>query len=476
MGSQAEAIVYGIRHLIIALFGITAAPALAKSKDLNKSLDKVISQHSIGRGQVGLAVIDLQKNELIYGLNENKDLTPASITKIVTAAAVLQKIGAGTKLQTGLYSAAPVKDGVLKGDLLLKGGGDSGFVSESMWFLVNELMRTGIKKVEGDVLVDDTDFDSVRADPSRDPERVDRAYDAPVGAMSFNWNSISIFIRPGEAGKPPQVYLDPIDNGFTVVNRAKTTSSGGNNLEVSRDGNKITVNGSIGVNANEVPVYKNIDDPVEWSGRNLIFFLSQRGITVGGKARPGERTPEMKLLAKADSKPIALAVADMMKFSNNYVAEMLTKNLAAHKAPTETASLEAGMKVVRSTLAEMGIPESRFTLVNPSGLSRRNKMKAADMAKVLAASYRHFPSFAEYLTALPMAGIDGTLKNRMKNSAGQGWVRAKTGLLTGVVGLAGYAGRKDGSVRAFVFIFNGKGEQGDSARRLFDALATELVQ
>jgi len=457
---------------------IAAVSVHGQSKDLEKRLDKIIAKHSIAKDKLGLAVIDLEKRDkgLVYGLNEERDLTPASITKIVTAAAVLQRIGASTKLQTTLWSAAPVKDGVLKGDLVLKGGGDSGFVSETMWFLVNELMRTGVKKIEGNLVIDDSDFDPVRTDSSRDPERVDRAYDAPVGAMSFNWNSISIFIRPAETGQAPQVYLDPIDNGYSVDNRAKTSASGGNNLEVSRDGGKITVKGTIGINTNEVAVYKNIDDPVEWSGRNLKFFLEQRGISVSGKVTAGKRALDMKMLAKADSKPISQAVADMMKFSNNYVAEMLTKDLAMHKTPSQPATLEAGMKIIREFLTDNGIPESRFTLINPSGLSRRNKMKASDMAKVLAVSYRHFPTFAEYLTSLPLAGVDGTLKSRMKDSPATSWVRGKTGLLSGVVGLAGYAGRKDGSVRAFAFIFNGKAEQGDSARRLFDALATELVQ
>lgn len=463
------------------LFLVSVGPLLASAADsgLGKRLDKVLSAHSssIKKDQVGLAVLSLDPSDkpLLYGHNEEREMTPASITKITTAAAVLQRLGASAKLQTTLWSeATPTADGTLKGDLVLKGGGDSGFVSETMWFLVNELMRANVKKIEGNIVVDDGDFDAVRADESRDPERVDRAYDAPVGAMSFNWNSISIFIRPTEAGKAPQVYLDPIDNGYTVDNRAKTTASGGNNLEVSRDGNKITVKGSIGINQSEVAVYKNIDDPVEWSGRNLAFFLSQRGVELKGKVVAGRRTLSMKQLAKADSKPISQAVADMMKFSNNYVAEMLTKDLAMMKTPSQPATLEAGMKVIRENLVDMGIKAERFTLVNPSGLSRRNKVRPIDLAKVLSYSFKQFPSFAEYLTAFPLAGTDGTLKSRMKDKAG--WIRAKTGLLSGVVGLAGYAGRKDGSIRAFAFIFNGKADQGDSARRLFDALAMELVQ
>ncbi len=460
--------------LVLAL--VVSLPAFGQT--LQKRMEKVLAAYSssIKKDQVGLAVLNLDSHEkpLLFGLHEEREMTPASITKIATAAAVLQKIGPSTKLTTTLWSEAAPVDGVLKGDLVLKGGGDSGFVSETMWFLVNEFVRTGVKKIEGNILVDDSDFDSVRADESRDPERVDRAYDAPVGAMSFNWNSISIFIRPTATGQPPQVYLDPIDNGYKIENQAKTTASGGNNLEVFRDGARVIVKGTIGANNSEVAVYKNIDDPVEWSGRNLAFFLAQRGIEFKGKILSGKRSLSMKQLAKADSKPIAQAVADMMKFSNNYVAEMLTKNLAAQKSPNNPATLEAGMRIIRDHLTDIGIKADRFTLVNPSGLSRRNKTRAVDLAKVLAHSYRSFPTFAEYLTSFPLSGMDGTLKNRMKDKAG--WVRAKTGLLTGVVGLAGYAGRKDGSVRAFAFIFNGKGEQGDSARRLFDALALELVQ
>lgn len=453
-------------------------PIGSHAQSLEKRFEKILSSYSksIKKDQVGLAVMELEnhKKPLVYGHNEEREMTPASITKIATAAAVLERMGASAKLQTTLWSESLPVNGVLKGDLVLKGGGDSGFVSETMWFLVNELMRTGIKKIEGNIVVDDRDFDDVRTDSSRDPERVDRAYDAPVGAMSFNWNSISIFIRPSEPGKPPHVYLDPIDNGYKIDNKAKTTPSGGNGLQVQREGDRIYVRGTIGMNQSEVAVYKNIDDPVEWSGRNLAFFLAQRGVEFKGKIVSGKRTLSMKQLAKADSKPIAQAVSDMMKFSNNYVAEMLAKNLAQQKNPNQPATIEAGMKIIRDVLAEMGIKPERFNLINPSGLSRRNKARPVDLAQILVHSYRQFPTFAEYMTSFPLAGFDGTLKNRMKDKAG--WVRGKTGLLNGVVGLAGYAGRKDGSVMAFAFIFNGRAEQGDSARRLFDALAMELVQ
>ncbi|MGE3683638.1 MAG: D-alanyl-D-alanine carboxypeptidase/D-alanyl-D-alanine-endopeptidase [Bdellovibrionales bacterium] len=464
-----------MKSLLVGLLVLGMCPVSAQ--ELPARLDKVIRSSAIPKDDLGLFVVDLAHvpQRMVFQLNAEKDFVPASITKLVTATAVLRRLGPSFRFQTTLWSEAPVKEGVLKGDLILKGGGDSGFVSETMWFLVNEFVRTGITKVEGNVVVDDFEFDSIRADPSRVKDRVDRAYDAPVGAMSFNWNSINVYVRAGEKGKPPHVYLDPVTNGYAVENKAKTVTGTDADISVAREGERIVVRGTMGVNSPETVAYKNVDDPVEWSGRNLIFFLGQRGITVTGKVVHGTRPSAARLLGKAESKPVRDHVADMMKFSNNYVAEMLTKALAAQNGNIP-ASLDKGMEIIRATLRDMGIADKNYGLINPSGLSRRNHMRPRDLAEILVQGFKHFPTFAELLASLPLAGTDGTLKNRMKGPPAQGWVRAKTGLLKGVVGLAGYAGHKDGSVKAFAFIYNGTGAKESSARGLFDRLATELVQ
>ncbi len=459
--------------LMVLLFLLVSNQPIFAS-DLKERLERAAKASGLAREQLGLAVFEQGSTAPAFALNGEKDFIPASTTKLLTAATVLERLGSSYKFQTSLYATANVQNHTLKGDLYLKGGGDSGFVSETMWFLINEFRRTGVTKIDGDVIVDDTEFDQIRADASRDPERVDRAYDAPVGAMSFNWNSINIFVRPAVAGSAPQVTLDPIDYGFKVDNKANTPTGGGNALDVSRVGQKIVVRGKVGRDITELPVFKNIDDPADWSGANLVAFLAQRGVTVTGKIKSGKTPESARLLAKADSKPVALAVSDMMKFSNNYVAEMLTKGLALQNG-TRPASLEAGMQLIREYVQSVGVDSSRFTLLNPSGLSRRNQIKPIDLAKVLVQAEKNFPWFAEMLSALPLSGMDGTLKRRMKGAAA-GWVRAKTGNLNGVVGLAGYAGRKDGSTRIFVFLYNGKAELCDKARHLFDGLAAELVQ
>ena len=466
-----------IAALLLLGLGLTEAPAVGAT-DLGPRLDKLLKHGRIPADNFGIAVYDVSRvpQVLVYGHQEQLSMIPASVTKVATAATVLARLGPSFKFQTVLASEAPVReDGTLAGDLILKGGGDAGFVSESMWYLVNELRRANIRKIEGSVIVDDTSFDQVRADPSRDPERNDRAYDAPVGAMSVNWNSINIFVRPLKLGEAPQVVLDPIDNGYTIDNRAKVIAGEGSALDVTRDKSHIRLRGTIGLAHGEQTIYKNIDDPVDWSGRNLVFFLGQRGITVGGKIKAGKMPGGARVLAKIDSKPVAAHLGDMMKFSNNFVAEMLTKNLSAAAGKTP-ATLDDGMRLIRANLNAMGIPDDHFTLLNPSGLSRRNRIRAADLALILVQAQKSFAWFAEFLTALPIAGLDGTLKKRMKETPAEGWVRAKTGQLLGVAALAGYAGRKDGGVRAFAFIFNGKPDLGESARHMFDALAAELVQ
>ncbi|MGZ5278765.1 MAG: D-alanyl-D-alanine carboxypeptidase/D-alanyl-D-alanine endopeptidase, partial [Pseudobdellovibrionaceae bacterium] len=359
-------------------------------------------------------------------------------------------------------------------------GGDPGFVSETMWYLVNVLTRSGLKTIDGDLIIDDTLFDKLRYDPSRQKERVDRAYDAPTGAMSFNWNSVNIFVRPGKkSGEPAVVFADPENQYIQLRARVETTGAGGKtSVNVDRDedvkgpGDLVVVSGKIALDSKEVVVYKNITQPDLWAGYNLRSFLQQRGIEVKGAIKTGVTPGNAKVMAETDGKPIQDILADMNKFSNNYIAEMLVKNMSAAQNPPGT--IDKGMKLLRDYLEKIGVPGSQYELSNPSGLTRDNKMSAQALWRVLSDMQSQFRYQPEFVTSLPIAGIDGTLKNRMKNSPGERWVRAKTGFLTGVVALGGYAGRSDGTVIPFVFIYNGSADESQ-VRALFDRMATSLV-
>ncbi|PIS10702.1 MAG: D-alanyl-D-alanine carboxypeptidase/D-alanyl-D-alanine-endopeptidase [Bdellovibrio sp. CG10_big_fil_rev_8_21_14_0_10_47_8] len=447
-----------------------------------KSLEALIKKSGIPEKNLAIYVAGGEGEPIVVtAMQAEKKMTPASVTKLVTAAAVLNQFPPGSKFKTTLLSSAKVENGTLKGDLILKGGGDPSFVSETMWYLVNIFKRTGIQKIQGDIVVDDHFFDQVRFDESRQKERVDRAYDAPAGAMSFNWNSANIFVRPGDkVGGAANVFVDPENDYIELKAKVKTVKAGGKTaISIDRDkrgkgvGDLITVRGQIALDSKETVAYKNVTQPDLWSGSNLKSFLKQRDIEVTGKVRSGITPSGARLLAEAEGKLIEDVLADMDKFSNNYVAEMLAKDIAASIDPPGT--LDKGMKALNSYMTRISVPSDQYELVNPSGLTRDNKMSAFALWKVLNDMHFQFKFQPEFTKSLPIAGIDGTLKNRMRGTPAERWVRAKTGFLTGVVSLAGYAGRADGTVLPFVFLFNGSADESH-VRSLFDRMATSLVE
>jgi D-alanyl-D-alanine carboxypeptidase/D-alanyl-D-alanine-endopeptidase (penicillin-binding protein 4) len=473
--------------LVLLLLGAGPGFAAAETKmegrdEIRAELHRIIKKSGVPEADIGLYIStgEAENQEVILDINSKKKMIPASISKVATSSAVLENFPPGYKFKTQLLSSGEIQEKVLKGDLYLKGGGDPGFVAENMWFLVNHFKRTDVQKVEGDIVVDDTLFDHTRIDPSRQAERVDRAYDAPVGAMSFNWNSVNIFVRPGtKPGEPARVYLDPENDYIRLVNRTKTGSGSESTIVADRkedknfNGDVIHVSGTIGRNSKEVVIYKNITQPDLWAGYNLKSFLLQRGIIVTGKVRAGRAGESPKVLAESESRGIEQSLADMNKFSNNYVAEMLTKNMGALK--TLPGSLDAGMQMINAHLVRLGLPADQYYFQNPSGLTRDNRISPFAMTKILLHLRNDFQIQPEFLSSLPIAGIDGTLKKRMKNGPGERWVRAKTGFLTNVVALAGYAGRKDGRVYTFTFIFNGAKDEA-SVRSFFDEMLVSLVK
>lgn len=454
-----------------------AAPmgrSVASEGDLKAKVEKFIKSERLENGHIGVSVF--KRGNEIVDINAGKKYIPASVTKLFTALAVLEHIPPGTKFITKLVSSAPKENGVLRGDLYLVGAGDSGFVSETMWFLVNAFMREKIKQIDGDLVVDDTLFDNKRFDESREDHRVDRAYDAPVGAMSFNWNAINVFLRPGDkVGDHAIAFVDP-DNEQVQLNselRTANKTDYGVSRKLGTDGRDvITVSGKIDKDSKEIAVYKGITDPIPWAGANLKTFLQQRGIIVRGKIKAGKAPTGAKVLSEAPSKPIEHLLADMNKFSNNYVAEMLTKQLAAFNGVQ--GSLSSGLEIIRESVRGAGVSDEEFEIINPSGLTRENKFTPRALVKVLEKVRKDFRLFPEFVSSLPIAGVDGTLKNRMKDGPALRWVRAKTGLLTGVNSLAGFIGMEDGEVLTFAFIYNGP-KDGGAVRLIYDRLISDII-
>ncbi|HLS98743.1 MAG TPA: D-alanyl-D-alanine carboxypeptidase/D-alanyl-D-alanine-endopeptidase [Porticoccaceae bacterium] len=466
----------------LALWLLTLCwPALADEA----ALRALVTQSGLPRDSLSLLAVEQGPDgpRTRLSLNADRALIPASVTKLVTAAAVFREIPLGTRFDTRLMSAAPLRDGELHGDLVMEGRGDPSLVSETLWVLVNRLAQAGVTRIRGDIRVDASYFDDSLMDPSRDTRRSEMAYDAPVSALSFNWNALALTIAPGESpGAPARVHVEPPSDYLRVHNSARTVAGSGiGKLVASRrpgddhPGDTLVVSGEIGLHADPFEGYRNITRPDLWTGANLKLYLGYRGIAVDGAVRPGPVPPGSRLLARVQGRPVEQLVVDMNKVSSNFIAEMLTKNLAARRAPPGT--LAGGMAVLNGYMAALGLAPDHYQLTNPSGLTRQNRLSATALARVLDDMAGDFRVANEFLASLPIAGIDGTLENRMTATPARGWVRAKTGYIDGVVSLAGFAGRArgDGGGRVtFAFIYNGP-EPAYRVRALFDRLSAALV-
>ncbi|MBN8539529.1 MAG: D-alanyl-D-alanine carboxypeptidase/D-alanyl-D-alanine-endopeptidase [Deltaproteobacteria bacterium] len=478
--------------LLCPIFFAATAVHASQAGTLANRLESQVKAAGFKKDEVGVWISD--GINTVYAHHADKKFIPASLSKIPTAAAALSILPQGHKFKTTLVadpgnasiaSNLTSPSGIMKGPLYLVGGGDPSFVSETIWFLVNEFTRTGIKEVDGDLVVDDSRFDSIRFGEDRQSQRVDRAYDAPLGAMSLNWNSVTAWVRPAsKQGEPAQILMDIASPFIRLQNKTKTGKPGqGFSISIERlksenpaDGDTFLATGSIGSDHPEKAIYKSIRDPAFWTAQSVKTFFEARGIKIKGAVRQGVAPSKALVLATAESKALPLIVSDMMKWSNNYVADMLVKNLAA-EAGERPATTSHGIKQVRQYLEKAaGLKASDFEFINGAGFTRENSFTPGQLGAVLTAVRNDFRIFPEFLSALPIAGIDGTLRSRFRGLDGTGWVRAKSGLLNGAIGLAGYAGDDQGRIYTFVLLFNGAAGKEEVARALFDRLATTLVK
>ena len=319
-----------------------------------------------------------------YRLHPDKAFNPASLVKIILSGAILSSLPLDYTFKTQLFILKhhlkhhlkhQRKKKILNGSLYMKGGGDSTFTSESLWQLVNAFVRTNLKHIKGGIVVDDTLFDKKRHSHRR-PHRVQDSYDAPIGALSFNWNSVNVFVRPSKRNQPVLVFIDPKNEYIRLIQKAYTRRGGKNRLQVNRIGNtppmrdSISVSGSLGEKAKEKVFYRNITKPDIWTGYNLKSFLEQRKIQVEGKVSSGVTPSQAVLVAEFESQILKHSLVSLMKFSNNYVADMLAKSLAAHQNE-RPATLATGLEIVRKYLDGLPLSRQRYTLKSASGLQRK---------------------------------------------------------------------------------------------------------
>jgi D-alanyl-D-alanine carboxypeptidase/D-alanyl-D-alanine-endopeptidase (penicillin-binding protein 4) len=451
----------------LAALGTFAAPATAASDDifreaLVKRLTFIFKDEKLEKTALGVEVFSLSRQETLFSLNSSAALSPASAIKLLTGFVALKRLGPDFTFKTEVYADGPISGGVLRGNLYLKGGGDPSLVTERMFLLVNDIARNSFRQVSGSLFVDDSTFDEVKIDPNRLNTDTDRAYNAPVGGLSFNYNTTTAYFRPGASiGDRPSVFIEPDTGYMEVSNKAKTGPRGsGYNLVASRvkgtGGDSLLVKGSIPLGMSEQKSHFNIAEPAIYAGQALRYMLANRGIRVAGGEIKRQTVPSSaRKIAELESLPLREIVTLMNKYSSNFIADTLVKTLG-REVRGAPGTMPKGLEVLREEATKVGVNTAGFNLVSGSGLTRENRTSASQFVSLMNAAYLDFDVLPELLASLPIAGKDGTLRNRMKGTSAYGRLRGKTGTIDGVSALVGIVQSKGGELLAFSVLMNDK--------------------
>ena len=483
-------------------------------------LDAVLSEAHARKADWGVVVANRDTGETLFDLNADRYFTPASNAKLFTSIFALATLGTGYRFHTTLEATAALdSDGKLAGDLLLVGRGDPDLSNRKFPFhgkverdgptekilaeIADAAVARGLKEVDGDIVADDRyiPFDPYPAGWSIGD--LFFTFGAPVTAITFNDNSVTITMSPGaQAGDPALIVVDPAEAaaGFT---RQITTSAPGTDPQlavVRQPGpNFLLLRGSVPLGHAPVKLDLAITDPVETAARTLKHLLEARGVHIEGGVRveeapapqalkPGEApvllSPELKsaeessaanvrVLAEHVSPPLLESVRVLNKMSQNLHAELLLRTIAREK--TGIGSTEIGLKLEQDFLKSVGVAEGDAVLTDGSGLATNNLVTPRAVIALLQYAIRQ-PWGPDFMATLPIAGVDGTLEDRMKGTPAAGLIQAKTGGLEHVHALSGYATTVGGEYLAFSIFVNNDPEKGHDAIAAIDAVAQAMVE
>ncbi|MBE7501972.1 MAG: D-alanyl-D-alanine carboxypeptidase/D-alanyl-D-alanine-endopeptidase [Verrucomicrobiales bacterium] len=485
----------GVAGLVLA-----GEPVRPSGPDSLASLRDAIQRHAtqarFARAHWGIHVVSRDTGEVLFTANADKSFVPASTAKLFTGALALDQLGPEHRVRTSLYAGAPPDpQGVVKGDLVLYGRGDpslspaaaGGDWDRALAPLVEALVAAGVRVVTGDLGADESHFRGPPLGSGWEYDDLSWYYGAEVSALSVNLNALDVIVRPAaSAGLPAQVFLFPSTRYVVISNLAQTVAADvPRRLHVRRvpEQNVVIARGKVPLGARPVTESVAVRRPAAWLGHELKAALHRRGIAVRGSvvvvdAEARDRAPldhqRLVELGGTWSPPLRDRLPRMMKPSQNLLAQLLLLEVGAAlpAAASELTTEQAGLRALPAFLARAGLTPGEARLEEGSGLSRHNLVTPRALVALLEFMLRH-PHAEVFTNSLPVAGVDGTLRTRLRGSAAEGNLHGKTGTLSGVNSLAGYVTTVAGEPLVFALMLNHyTGGPGDRpARAELDELA-----
>ena len=477
-------------------------------------VETALAEPRVARGHWGILVVDAATGETLYALNPDQYFTPASVTKLFTTALALATLGPDYRFRTTIETRGRVeRSGRLLGDLALVGRGDPNLSNLKLPFtkeddregsrdkvlaeLADAVVARGVRQIDGDVIADDTWLPYDRYPVGWTIGDTTWRHGAPVSALAVNDNTVVLELRPGErVGDPAWFDFDPWAGYFEVQNEIVTGPKGSKpDLGMRREpgSRRMRIWGSLPLDAKPETLIVALEDPAEHAALVLKRLLEARGVRVHGEARARHlsraeprdalvaapaRPPEPAgdaptVLAEHLSLPLVESVRVVNKISRNLHAELLLRAAAREKGAG--ASAEDAAIFALEFFKSIGIAEDEVSLADASGLTRQNLATPRAVVKLLGWILRQ-PWADAFVSTLAVAGQDGTLEERMKNSTAAGRIRGKTGTLENGNGLAGIAETRHGARLLFVIFGSTHTLRGADATAPIDAICAAMVE
>jgi serine-type D-Ala-D-Ala carboxypeptidase/endopeptidase (penicillin-binding protein 4) len=451
---------------------------------LQQDITAATRMTGVTRAAWGMVVQSLDRRERLFELNPRTLLVPASAAKLISAASAADAVGWDYRYTTTLRGSGPIVDGVLQGDLVIVGSGDpsiGGRGGDDLSSWVEGLKAAGIRRIDGRIVGDDDALEEPRPQLAWAWDDLGYTTGALFGALNLAENRTSVTITPAAApGEPAIVDIDPRAPVRRLTNRVTTGVTGSPLLlwPEQRPGEAaLSIAGSIPANNPPAQIAISVGNPTLWFASALKNRLVRDGIDVTGDAVdideivPPPNRELMTVLFTHRSRPLGDIARPLLKDSINIYGEALLRlNAAPGTLPTNDAALEG----LRQRLEMWGVAIDSQQLVDGSGLSRRDTI-SADALLVVLERMDDRAGQSPFVAGLPIAGVDGSLAGRMKGTAAEGNVRAKTGTMSNIRSLAGYVTTRDGERLAFVIMINNFEGTGANANAALDAVAVRLA-
>lgn len=476
-----------LKHLIILsliLLNVTALPAF--SGNLPASVEQALQRTGVPVSAVGVYAHEIGAHQPILAVNADVAMNPASVMKLVTTFAGLELLGPAFTWQTVIYAHGMLESGVLKGDLVIKGYGDPKLDLENFWSLVYRLRQTGLQKITGNLVLDHSHYDIPREDPGAFDGQPYRTYNILPEALLINYRTTTLHLMPQPSSNTVRVVADPASDSLFLQNNLKLTRNRCGDwrhlldADIYLDQNNssqviVKLNGNYSLHCGKRSYPLGLHDSSMYTFDLFKRFWEQQGGEFHGSVVVDDEAPSgLTPLKVYESPPLAEIIRGINKFSNNIAARQLyltlgTASAAFHNPPP--ATLAKSEQVIKQWLASRQLHFHELVIENGSGLSRKERISANHMGKLLLAAFQS-PVMPEFIASMPIAAVDGTMRDRLAGTAVSGLAHMKTGALNNVRALAGYMLDQSGRRIAVVFFVNHA--NAASARTAMDKLVQWL--